>query len=558
MRIIHIWTRVDLAYYKELWDSILALQKNDNPFIEYAWFDMWWDVLGRSEPVKVYAVEHNDEIVAFFPFIIRKKWGVHIVSNPGEGVANYTGFVAKPEWLAPALKFVLDELQQSYQHIVFSYHGLLESQQSSKELEQYVIEKQKSYNVFRVVTPFLSFDRVDFPALHKNAQKMHGGDQHEKKLQQLGELSYQTSNLDELGKMLKLFDRRWSKKVGISHFNDGRKREFFERLAHVKDEAIQIEVDTLVFEHRWLAFAYGISCRNRYVVYALGHEPYFKQFGPEHFVYQEAMKRTYLEDYKLFDLSIGSEPYKLDWHSGIDFTRKVIVNGGTRRAQSLFHYITMKERLKEKLKNNRYVGHLKRNVLGTWQRLWKQGKLTDWVQYVKEVVGQVFRYDQVDVYELQVENFPDFRRKLVGTLFDKLPIQQVMKEESLAAVPYYYEGYTIYKEKYMETCQIAFCLHEETWEIAALQMTQPLQEDTIFIDHYAVKNFPMISAFLRNNYAQKSQLTTLQFWQWKKKRVLRDIGFQRIARVKQLKCLRYERKFSTIQTLDGGKQHSYN
>lgn len=54
-------------WYKEIWDAILEEEDNDNPFIEFAWFYNWWQIVGRKERVELYAIEHEGTIMAFFP-----------------------------------------------------------------------------------------------------------------------------------------------------------------------------------------------------------------------------------------------------------------------------------------------------------------------------------------------------------------------------------------------------------------------------------------------------------------------------------------------------------
>ena len=88
-------------WYKDIWDEILASEDNDNPFIEFAWFYNWWQIVGRRERVELYAVEENGTIIAFFPFMVRLRWGVRIYAFVGENIANYSGVVAKKNGCCP-------------------------------------------------------------------------------------------------------------------------------------------------------------------------------------------------------------------------------------------------------------------------------------------------------------------------------------------------------------------------------------------------------------------------------------------------------------------------
>lgn len=82
-------------WYKEIWDGILEEEDNDNPFIEFAWFYNWWQIVGRKERVELFAVEHEGIILAFFPFTVTRRWGIRVYTFAGESIANYTGVVAK-------------------------------------------------------------------------------------------------------------------------------------------------------------------------------------------------------------------------------------------------------------------------------------------------------------------------------------------------------------------------------------------------------------------------------------------------------------------------------
>lgn len=67
MQLIRIRTDDELMWYKEIWDAILEEEDNDNPFIEFAWFYNWWQIVGRKERVELYAIEHEGTIMAFSP-----------------------------------------------------------------------------------------------------------------------------------------------------------------------------------------------------------------------------------------------------------------------------------------------------------------------------------------------------------------------------------------------------------------------------------------------------------------------------------------------------------
>ncbi|CAM5677081.1 hypothetical protein LSPH24S_10131 [Lysinibacillus sphaericus] len=45
--------------------------------------------------MELYAVQKNEEIIAFLPFTVKMLWGVRIYAFTGEKIAHYTGIVAQ-------------------------------------------------------------------------------------------------------------------------------------------------------------------------------------------------------------------------------------------------------------------------------------------------------------------------------------------------------------------------------------------------------------------------------------------------------------------------------
>ncbi|MFJ8458950.1 GNAT family N-acetyltransferase [Lysinibacillus xylanilyticus] len=555
LQLIRIRTDDELMWYKDIWDEILAAEVNDNPFIEFAWFYNWWQIVGRRARVELYAVEENGHIIAFFPFTVRLRWGIRIYSFTGENIANYSGVVAKKEWLLPAITFVFDQLIERHKHVIFSFHGLLESKESTKVIEQYFVERQLHPSIFRVVTPYLAFHDIDFQKHFNQRRKMHGVDRRERKLRNLGSLTRAVPSQDELWQMFRLFDRRWAKKLDTSDFTKGKQRDFFERLTLLKGEALQVEVDALVFENQWIAFTYGICCRGRYVTYALAHEPTFNIFGPGRLVNQEMIKRTFSENYHLFDMSIGYEPYKFDWRSSIDFTRRMLVGSGTKRAKLLVGHYSLKARIKELLKGNYRVVEWKRNTLGQLRYLVKYGKVKDWLEYGQLFVEKFIRFKQVDLYELSPSDSVTPHRP-VGDLFEELSIQEAMQLDDEEIISLFYKGYTIFKDSFAETNKIAFALHAVNWRVDELQIVEALPKQTYFLTYDVYKNIDIITAFFQKMKPAQTLWVTASFWQWRKRKRLLQLGYKRISRMKHFKCARYERNHVEKYTESGGDVHS--
>ncbi|WP_235473472.1 GNAT family N-acetyltransferase [Lysinibacillus macroides] len=544
LQLIRIRTDDELMWYKEIWDDMLEQEDNDNPFIEFAWFYNWWQMLGRKERVELYAVEHKGMIIAFFPFTVAIRWGIRVYTFAGEDIAYYTGIIAKKEWFMQATTFVFDELRRKHQHIIFSLHGLLESKQSTTTIEQYFVEKQLPAHIFRIVTPYL--------ALSEQQQNVHTIDQQASKLRNLGLLTKHMPLQDELWQMFRLFDRQQRKRVGTSGFIRGKNREFFERLAMLQGEALEVKIHALLFENQWIACTYGLCCRGRYITYARAYEPLFHIFGVERMANQETIQRAYAANYRLLDMGIGYEPYKLEWRSGVDFTRNMLASSGTKRTKLLAGFLTLKERLKNFAKGSQ---HWQQPLLGQLRLLVKYGKVKDWLEYGQQFVERFIRLQQVTLYELSPSE-AIAPQQPVGNLFMEMSIQEAMQLEQKELMDLFYKGYTLYKDPFAETNKLAFALHASHWHMDTLQITEALPKQTCFLSHDDATQIDIITAYFRHSKPTQALWITAGFWQWRKRKRLIQLGYQPISRIKHYKMAYYKRHHVEKYTESGGDVHS--
>ncbi|MFJ7668339.1 GNAT family N-acetyltransferase [Lysinibacillus sp. NPDC097195] len=556
LQLIRIRTDDELVFYKELWDGILANEHNDNPFIEYTWFYNWWITVGKKERVELYAVQNNGDIIAFVPFTVQQQWGVRIYAFAGERIAHYTGIVARKGWQLPALAFVLDELIKKHRHVVFAFHGLLESKESSKVIEQYLVERQMRPHIFRVVTPFLAFNEVDVPSYINKHNHIHAVEQREKKLRNFGLLRRIAPKQEELHQLFHLYERRWTKKrTATNDFTKGKKKDFFEQLLTVNDGAMRVEVEALAFDNQWLAFSYGISCRGRYVTYALGHEPNFVSFGLEHLLNQSTIKRTFTENYRLYDMAMGMEPSKLEWRSGMDFTRRIIASSKTKRAKLMRSQLVLKQRFKELFEGTHPFVKWTRHTFTQLRYLGKYGKGKDWLEYGQQFVEKFVRLKLVELYELS-PNDRVIPQQPVGELFEEMTMQEAMQTDQQELISLLSKGYIIYKDSFAQTIKPAFALHKETLRVDALDIVEPLPKHAYFLSYNLYKNIEVVTAFMQKIKPNQTLWMTASFWQWRKRKRLQQIGYKRISRMKHFKCARYERNHVENYTENGGDVHS--
>jgi len=178
--------------------------------------------------------------------------------------------------------------------------------------------------------------------LKKHRKTFKSIKRYEKKLKLLGHVDFQDVGVSHFHEMFTLFTRRWRKKLDKSRFTEALTRLFYERLADVSNEAFRVEVDSLQFEGHWIGFTIDLCCRDRNFCQAMGHEPDFNRFGPGSLIEKENMLKARDLGFRYYDFGSGYEPYKFQWYTDIDFTRKFIMS--TKGKMERFIRSSMEER----------------------------------------------------------------------------------------------------------------------------------------------------------------------------------------------------------------------
>ncbi|UZM98856.1 GNAT family N-acetyltransferase [Lysinibacillus sp. MHQ-1] len=97
---------------------------------------------------------------------------------------------------------------------------------------------------------------------------------------------------------------------------------------------------------------------------AMGHEPDFNRFGPGSLIEKENMLKAHDSGFRYYDFGSGYEPYKFQWYTDIDFTRKFIMSTKGTTEGFIRSWMVLRDRVKGKLTNNHQLVKLKRDRLG--------------------------------------------------------------------------------------------------------------------------------------------------------------------------------------------------
>lgn len=532
-----VTTMEELESYKNTWSEILEREKNDNPFIEFEWVSTWWTTLGVNDNVEIYIVEQNGVAVAFFPFVRYVRFGgIHYFVFLGQGFATYMEVIAEKQWKEPAIEYLLKELSRKYKRFILVLQGLLESKHTSQILEKYAIEYQVPYSIFRTVTPYIDFQSIkieDF--LYKHRKKFKTIQRREKKLKALGQVTFQEVHRERIADMFDLFTRRWQKKIDKSGFTEQQTRRFFERLATEKSNALRVEVDSLQFEGHWIGFTIDICCRDRNFCQAMGHEPDFNIFGPGRLIERENMLKAHASNYRFYDLGSGYEPYKFEWYTHVDFTRKFVMSTKGKRERTLRLMMVLFNRLKGQLTNNHQLVKLKRDRLGELRYFLKSARSKDWFHSFKKGINRIIAVHIFDIYV--AEN----GQGQTTSNFNEVFIQDVMVSRRRANyVSNFHKGYRIFRNS---TNDIAYLRHDQIFREEATGFTHELPSNVSYIQD---NNHQLSEIVATMQEEGRAVCTSVHWYERKRRRELVQLGFQRVERITIIQVLKKKKVYRQV------------
>jgi len=523
-----------LEPYRSTWSGILEREMNNNPFIEYEWVMTWWTTLGIHDNVEIYVVEHQGMAVAFFPLVHSVRFGkVHHFGFLGQGYATYMEVIAEKQWLERAVDYILKVFTQKYKRYLIVLHGLLESKATSQELEKYAIEYQMPYSIFRTVTSYIDFQSItleDFLKQHR--KKFKSIKRLEKKLKLLGRVDFQGVDVSHFHEMFTLFTRRWRQKIDKSGFTETQTRLFYERLANASNKAFRVEVDSLQFEGYWIGFTIDLCCRDRNFCQAMGHEPDFNRFGPGRLIEKENMLKAHDLGYRYYDFGSGYEPYKFEWYTHIDFTRKFVMSTKGTTERFIRSWLVLRDRIKGKLTNNHQLVKLKRDRLGELLYFLKHARTRGWLRAIKRVLQRILTFHSIDIYIAE-------QKQAKGQVnFQELQMKNIMTmNERTSYISHFYKGYRLFGDGN----QIVYRRHDQIAYEEESGYTYDLSANMSFIREYDSQLLKEIVVDVQRE--GRTVCTLVPWYEGQRRRKLVHAGFHKVAQINIVKLFNWRKVY---------------
>ncbi|TQR09314.1 hypothetical protein [Psychrobacillus soli] len=160
MELILIKSSKHLSLFEKEWSTILEVNQNKNPFIEFKFVYNWWKFLGENEGVEIYAVKEHNRIIAFFPFQLKKTLFGYVVHFLACKDATHMDFIVRKGDVNRVIMFVFDAIINQKKSAVFQLDGLVESCGTPEKLSNYLQARNMKEQYTRIAAT--SNDSTDY------------------------------------------------------------------------------------------------------------------------------------------------------------------------------------------------------------------------------------------------------------------------------------------------------------------------------------------------------------------------------------------------------------
>ena len=312
--------RCDTLFDDELsreWDILLAQSSADSVFLTSAWLRAWHETFGRYSPLIVPQVRTDGHLIAAAAFLLSNG----VIEFAGAGPSDYSDFVTSrhidDNLRIRAIDALLVEAKAAAQS--FRYFRLGRVQPESETLKSIAEPRSKFMWTFvggATAAPYLDMALVEDRLRKKSLRR------HERGLERSGSLACDThvtadAILPQLDDFFELHVARWQSSGVESLFLQDHTREFYRRLTSGLDATGQLRFTTLRLGGRLIAAHFGFLHSKRFTWYKPTFDPTIAKLSPGEVLIKRLLELARDEGAAVFDFTIGNEPFKLRFASGV-------------------------------------------------------------------------------------------------------------------------------------------------------------------------------------------------------------------------------------------------
>ena len=312
--------RCDAAFDETLaaqWDHLLAESPADTVFLTSGWLRAWHETFGRTRPLIIPQIRIDGELVAAAAF--HENNGA--IEFAGTGPSDYSDVLISSKVEGNARTHLINTLLHEAKTVAQSLRNFrLGRIQPESEFLQLIADP--SFELLAtpvgeaIAAPYLDMSFVEERLLKKSLRR------HERGLERHGNVASTTvataaEILPQLDEFFAQHVKRWQFSGETSLFLQEHTREFYRRLTNRLDATGQVRFTTVRLDGHLIAAHFGFYHANRFIWYKPTFEPDLAKFSPGEVLIKKLLELARDEGAQVFDFTIGNEPFKLRFASGV-------------------------------------------------------------------------------------------------------------------------------------------------------------------------------------------------------------------------------------------------
>lgn len=351
-----IKSREEFAALRGAWDALYATQKLHNPFLSWAWLDLWLKHFSAQEQWLIVVAEQEGRLIGAAPLYYIGR-DLHFIGDPM--LSDYMDFLTDPAHEASAVNALFNQIKTlSWRRVVLKrFHD--GDMRTSLVCDAAKATGLTACRRINCESPYVQFSQ-DWDGYYKSLSKKLRKDLRltMNKLEAMGRIKFDTASIDGVDTAMQSLKRfhqgRQEQKVGTSLFEDETIYAFLTDVAN-QDWG---DVSTISLDGRVISVVFGLHGDDRFFYWIPSFDEAYFQYslGKHHLKY--LVERSCNSGLKKFDFLIGDEDYKMRWATGTLPNYEVTVFRSGLSALLYTVKISLRQKLKAMKNNSRLLSKL--------------------------------------------------------------------------------------------------------------------------------------------------------------------------------------------------------
>ena len=304
---------------KNLWRE-LYINSNAYAFQSYEWIEHWINTVGKNsnnfKPL-IIVVSDKDGVLALFPFMLSRSFGIIILEFIGGGQCDYNTPLIRTQKISHInfKKLWISVLESIPNHDIRYLKGIPNELRGFPNPFLSIASALTDSCSFAATLPFSweDFQKRLPKRFHKDNTRMI------RRLSEIGALRFVVANtlseFDGLVKVaLKQKERRYHATGAKNILSDIETHNFYAQLIKSSSQEVRIHMSALMLDDEVIATHLGIYHNGRfYYLFPAYDEQKWGKFSPGRLLLEYLIKWAISAGLDTFDFTVGAESYKEVW-----------------------------------------------------------------------------------------------------------------------------------------------------------------------------------------------------------------------------------------------------